>query len=201
MIESRRRQLAALAPLRAEAMLYEMAPTQAEGYAMGEATDRAQSSLAQRGLGDSTLVGPEVAKALAPYLLQREANIHDRLVNLATMTNSIYQQTQAPGYGQALAGFAGDAGGMLVQMAGENEGEARLMRIVEALRMGKAGLAGGKGPTGDGTSSFDFGLPGTRMLPGADAYGIPAGPSADEDIMGLVAGFREGAARHGIGGW
>lgn len=186
----RRQALAALAPLEAEARLYEMAPTQAEGYAMGEAVNAAHSTLAARGVGDSSLTGPATARALAPFLLQRETNVHNRIRDLAAAKTSIYRDTAAPGYGQAVAGFLGDAGGLLAQIGGQEEGEARLLSMIERLRA--AGAPSGAEPMAA------LPPPGQAfaMQPGLGG-GVPAGPGADEDLMGLIMGFREGAARYG----
>lgn len=189
----RQQMLGALGPYEGALQAYELAPTQNEGYMMAEALDQASRALASRGLGQSSFVGQGAARAIAPIGAMREQNIFQRLSDLAAQKQAIYAGTSAPGTGAAIGGFLGEAGGLLTQMGGQADATSQIEQLIMQLR-GGGGSQGFDMPAAPTPPGIQFG--GATMQPGYGG-GVPTGPSTDEDLIGLILGFREGAQVYG----
>jgi len=110
--------LANLAPLEAQVNQANFGPSQSEGSLAQSATSSVLSSLADRGVLQSSIAAPAVAAAVAPIEQQRQARRQGLIERLTAAKNAIYGDTSMPGYGSAFADTLGQGGDVLALLAG-----------------------------------------------------------------------------------
>ena len=112
-------QLANLSPLEALVTQSNFGPSQTEGYLAQNATSSTLSSLADRGVLNSSIAAPAVARAVAPIEEARQARRMGLIERLTAAKNAIYGDNSLPGYGSAFADALGQGGDVLALLAGE----------------------------------------------------------------------------------
>ena len=123
--------LAQLKPLESLLRARRMGLSATEGTLANRAVRGTLSGLASRGLIGSSISGPAVAEAVAPFELNRQRSIDDLMRQLVSSRSAIYGGTSLPGFGSAFGeafGGAGDilsfVGGMKYAYPGGNNGQS-----------------------------------------------------------------------------
>jgi hypothetical protein len=112
----------AIQPLRDRFSTANVGLSAAEGGLLRSTTDRTLTSLASRGVLDSSIAAGEVAGAVAPIEAAAAGRRDSLAERLASAQFQIAENTSAPGYAGAVGGALGDIGGFLGLLEGVKRG-------------------------------------------------------------------------------